>query len=330
MDKLKNIDFTKRRQKWDEMFKNPFSSRMGLLIFGTNIILLVLSIINVLLSTIWDFVDTEKDRTHFVIVDFYINVYFLLEWTARIYCSPNRWALWKQPLFWFEGLSNLVIFVDLEFLLTDNNIWIISGWIPLFCTLRCLRLFRLYWHSLQLKLVRKALSNAKDGLQMMFVLTLILLIFLGNIMFFAEALSCELRDNVRYYISGPAVGEKCSFQTLFDAIYWSIVSVTTTGYGDMVPRTWQGKIIATLAMMTSIVIFTFPITIISAHLTEVYLTNKQFKRFHKNQIIDENMGSADKVKALIKKCETDITAISNQLLLLHKILDQVSEVVETY
>lgn len=40
-----------------------------------------------------------------------------------------------------------------------------------------------------------------------------------------------------------------------DAIWWAVSTVTTVGYGDMVPVTFEGKIIGVLLQITGVVIF---------------------------------------------------------------------------
>ncbi len=44
------------------------------------------------------------------------------------------------------------------------------------------------------------------------------------------------------------------FQTFGDGLWWSIVTLTTTGYGDLVPSTRTGRIIASVLMLVGIVV----------------------------------------------------------------------------
>lgn len=44
------------------------------------------------------------------------------------------------------------------------------------------------------------------------------------------------------------------FKNPFDAIYWAIVTITTTGYGDQIPRTFLGRVISILAMIFGVVV----------------------------------------------------------------------------
>eukprot|EP00834_Sanchytrium_tribonematis_P002353 NODE_71_length_24927_cov_1.205937.p11 type:complete len:328 gc:universal NODE_71_length_24927_cov_1.205937:9003-9986(+) len=310
---------------WNEVLNYPFHSKLGYAIFTLNTIVIIISMINVLLSTMWSYIDSEAARDKFVIIDLLTNVYFIFEWIIRVYTSKNKTKLLKSKIVWLEGLSNLVIIADIEFLISSRNDWIITGWVPLLCTIRCFRLCRLYWHSFQLQLAWKAVRQARDGLIMMIVLSCISLLFLANILYFAEELSCETRNNVRYYISGPEVGKPCAFQSLFDAYWFTVCSITTTGYGDIVPKTAQGKTIAAFVMLLAVVMFTFPITIISAHLTEIYMREKQRRRFKKNNVIDPSLSTKNVCKTLISKCENDIELITKQLVQLQSILSQVSK-----
>lgn len=54
---------------------------------------------------------------------------------------------------------------------------------------------------------------------------------------------------------------------LDDGLWWAIVTSTTTGYGDLSPVTWQGRVIAALLMLASI-LFVLPLMIgyIASHL----------------------------------------------------------------
>lgn len=58
--------------------------------------------------------------------------------------------------------------------------------------------------------------------------------------------------------------EPQSFDTFFDAIYWSTVSLTTVGYGDIYPVTDLGRTIAMLSSFFGIAIVALPAGIVTA------------------------------------------------------------------
>ena len=63
-------------------------------------------------------------------------------------------------------------------------------------------------------------------------------------------------------------GQKNGFDTLPDSIYWAIVTLTTVGYGDVVPITIVGKIIAVFIMILGYGIIAVPTGIVSAEIVE--------------------------------------------------------------
>lgn len=51
---------------------------------------------------------------------------------------------------------------------------------------------------------------------------------------------------------------KNNFSSYADALWWGVITVTTIGYGDTVPRTWMGKIVASCFSVFAISFFALP------------------------------------------------------------------------
>ena len=58
--------------------------------------------------------------------------------------------------------------------------------------------------------------------------------------------------------------EPDSFKTFFDAVYWSTISLTTVGYGDIYPVTNLGRTIAMISSFFGIAIVALPAGIVTA------------------------------------------------------------------
>lgn len=86
-------------------------------------------------------------------------------------------------------------------------------------------------------------------------------------------------------------------KTTGDGLWWAITTVTTVGYGDLVPVTPAGRVIGALLMVGGIVMFWLVIAIITA-----VFTQKQ-------------------EKYLVKKIKLDLESINNKLYRLEKKLD---------
>ena len=55
---------------------------------------------------------------------------------------------------------------------------------------------------------------------------------------------------------GP--GGRTDFYSYADALWWGVITVTTIGYGDTVPKTWMGKIVASCFSVFAISFFALP------------------------------------------------------------------------
>lgn len=53
-------------------------------------------------------------------------------------------------------------------------------------------------------------------------------------------------------------GRRNGFSSYADALWWGVITVTTIGYGDTVPQTWMGKIVASCFSVFAISFFALP------------------------------------------------------------------------
>ena len=56
---------------------------------------------------------------------------------------------------------------------------------------------------------------------------------------------------------------KSQFQTVSNGVYWAIVTMTTVGYGDVVPQTALGRLLASVVMMMGFGIIAIPTGILT-------------------------------------------------------------------
>lgn len=60
-----------------------------------------------------------------------------------------------------------------------------------------------------------------------------------------------------------------AFGTMPEAIWWAVVTVTTVGYGEVIPQTTAGRIIGGITMITGILMIALPVAIIGSSFAEV-------------------------------------------------------------
>lgn len=89
----------------------------------------------------------------------------------------------------------------------------------------------------------------------------VLLTVLGIAVFYVF-LTALIMFNADPHIN-PITGEQ-TFRDFFDALYWATVTLTTVGYGDMVPVTDIGRFISMLSSLFGVAIIALPSGVITA------------------------------------------------------------------
>ncbi|MBQ0018716.1 MAG: ion transporter [Clostridiales bacterium] len=171
---------------------------------------------------------------------------YLLRWaTADVRQGKDTAAFLKYPFtFW--------AIIDLLSILPSFNI--LGETFKVARTARLLKMFRLL----------KALRYSSQILVFFNVLKKERKV-LGSVLLFAVCyifVTALVMFNVEPQFN-PETGD-ATFTTFFDALYWSAVTLTTVGYGDMCPATDIGRLISMLSAMFGIAIIALPSGIITA------------------------------------------------------------------
>lgn len=183
-----------------------------------------------------------QTKTILYIIEVFSVSVFTLEYLLRIYVADSK------PKFVFSFFGIIDFLAILPFYLSFG--------IDLrsLRALRFLRLFRI------LKLVRynramnhftRAIKSAKEEILLFVFITLILIYF--------SAVGI-------YYFENEAQPE--NFTSIFDSLWWAIITLTTVGYGDVYPITVGGKVFTFFILMIGLGIVAIPTGIISSALTK--------------------------------------------------------------
>lgn len=119
--------------------------------------------------------------------------------------------------------------------------------IRIFRLLRVFRILKLARFNNESKLLVNALKSSLHKLGVFLVAVIVIVVFMGTIMYVVE-------------------GGEQGFTSIPQSIYWAIVTVTTVGYGDMVPHTVLGKFISSIAMIIGYAIIAVPTGIITVEM----------------------------------------------------------------
>ena len=167
---------------------------------------------------------------------------FSIEYLVRIYSSPKP----LRYIFSFYGLVDLLSIIPtyLALLFPAANYWLV---VRLLRVLRIFRVFKLVRYLTEANLLLRSMYAARRKVLVFFTVVLVICVIFGSLMFLVE---------------GPENG----FTSIPRSIYWTIVTITTVGYGDITPQTVFGQIIATMAMLTGYSIIAIPTGIFTAEI----------------------------------------------------------------
>lgn len=226
------------------------------------IVLIILNVLAVMLETVPSLHNDPQVKSFFHYFEEVSVIIFSVEYVLRVW-SSNHDPKYKHS-FWgrLKYMASPAAIIDLLAVLPFYLHRIIGFDLRVLRMLRLLRFFRLfrltaYMRSAQIivNVFRKRINE----LVLSLVLVVFLIIFASCIMYFAEIRHTE---NALKFSSIPAT------------IWWSVVTLTTTGYGDMYPMTTIGKTMAGIIMLTGVAFFALPAGIITAGFLEEFRSNR--------------------------------------------------------
>ncbi len=235
------------------LLTDPRSRRRVL--YDSAMIVLVLTSVFLLIYEVRHELGAWADMFEAFVVTVFISEYLLRMW---LYNDSHlilieRWEHAELVGVRFSPLSALwaVARQKLAYMVTPMAIIDLLAILPGYRPLRFLRIFLLFR---LLKLFRYARNLTAFGqvlLEKRFELYT-LSIFVGSVVLIA-AVALYLFEAEQ---AVPTVS------SLTDAIYWAVITITTVGYGDIVPQTTEGRIVAMVLVFAGIAVISFATSII--------------------------------------------------------------------
>ena len=201
---------------------------------------ILLSIIGVMLES----VDEIDKKYHELIIAFEwgFTILFTIEYFFRIYAVNRSF----KYIFSFMGIVDLLAIIPTYLIF----IFPAAHSLSVIRAIRLIRIFRIFKLSRYLRgahTMQIALRSSRPKIIVFLLSVMLLVIILGTLMYIIESSSSTN-----------------GFENIPDSIYWAIITLTTVGYGNIVPMTIFGKIVASFIMILGYGIIAVPTGIVTA------------------------------------------------------------------
>ncbi|MBJ2148956.1 ion transporter [Vibrio sp. IB15] len=242
------------------MSRKPLKHHLYVIIFGTHtpagrafdislIIAILASLLVLILESIPNVMTEWSQELRYI--EYTFTALFTIEYLLRLYCSPKP----KSYATSFYGIVDLLAILPTYLAIFFPGASFM-GVVRLLRVMRIFRILKLVRYLQDSNILLRSLLMARRKVLIFFSTVGILVVIFGALIFVIE---------------GPENG----FTSIPHSIYWAIVTITTVGYGDMVPQTAIGKAIASLTMLLGYSILAVPTGIITAELSNEMNSHKE-------------------------------------------------------
>lgn len=216
------------------------------------IISILLSVIIVILDSISSLRNTHGTLLHGL--EWFFTILFTMEYLLRLICVRSKIA-YATSLF---GMVDLIAIIPtyISLILPGSQFLLV---VRVLRVLRIFRVLKLVKYVSEAELLIKALRASSRKIIIFLFTVLTIAIIMGSLMYLIE-------------------GENNGFTSIPSSIYWAIVTITTVGFGDLVPQTSLGRALASFVMILGYSIIAVPTGIVSSEMSMVSMEERKKKQ----------------------------------------------------
>ncbi|XP_076330774.1 potassium voltage-gated channel subfamily B member 2-like [Tachypleus tridentatus] len=275
VDKFEEGKYAQCKQFVWNLVERPDTSVAAKIIASFSVFFILLSSITQILGTIPSLkeqydedlneeIPLHKENRKLGMIEITCVVWFSVEYILRLFSAPNKGKFLKSIL---NIVDLLVItpFIVSSILVTTNivpkDFENIHEIILIFRVARVMRILKMAQHSRGLQSLGYTMKKSIQEFWLLILSLVIFIVFFSSLAYFAEKDEPET-----LYTSTPS------------AFCWACVTMTTVGFGDMVPVTLPGKVIGSVCCIAGVVVVGMPVPIIVNNFAEFYTKQKIVQR----------------------------------------------------
>ncbi|XP_027706438.1 potassium voltage-gated channel subfamily G member 1 [Vombatus ursinus] len=262
-------------KRLQDMVERPHSGLPGKVFACLSVLFVTITAVNLSISTMPSLREEEEQGEcsqmcyNIFIVESVCVGWFSLEFLLRFIQAPSKFAFLRSPLTLIDIIAILPYYITLVVDSTSvgqkkpssGNSYLdkVGLVLRILRALRILYVMRLARHSLGLQTLGLTARRCtrEFGLLLLFLCVAIAL--------FAPLL----------YVIENEMADSQEFSSIPACYWWAVITMTTVGYGDMVPRSTPGQVVALSSILSGILLMAFPVTSIFHTFSRSYLELKQ-------------------------------------------------------
>lgn len=202
---------------------------------------ILLSVLVIVLTSVQSIASEYGDWLHGA--EWFFTVLFTIEYIGRCLCVQRPVAYARS----FFGIIDLMSILPSYLSLFIPGAHVVMG-VRILRLLRIFRILKLALYIQEYSMLGDALLASRRKIFVFLSVVFLIVFLLGTVM---------------YVVEGPEHG----YTSIPTAVYWAISTMTTVGFGDLVPKTDIGRAIASFMMLLGWGILAVPTGIISSEIT---------------------------------------------------------------
>ena len=293
------------------LFEFPESSRAARIVAILSVSIIVLSIVTFCTETLPQFQKYEKDTSlgnPFFIIETLCVVWFSLELFCRFISSPSKFHFIKNLMNAFDLLAIIPYFIHIGTMLFEqdddggDNKAMSLAILRVIRLVRVFRIFKLSRHSKGLQILGKTLKASMRELGLLIFFLGIGVILFSSAVFFAED-------------SGEPGKHTSDFNSIPDAFWWAVVTMTTVGYGDILPKSLPGRIVGSLCAIAGVLTIALPVPVIVSNFNYFYHREHDEEDAEKFRIFEQlspQLSPPLKMNVIVDDSEDELKILSEK------------------
>ena len=215
-----------------------------------------------------------------------ITVFFSFESILRFLFCPRKCRFFKDWL----NILDIILFLAMWFrfileqfpkkLMENLSLTIVFAVCYSVVAFRLLRFFRITKQYSGLRILVLAIKASMKELCLLLMTFAIFVLLFSNIIYFAE-----LRD--------PE-----TFPDMLIGLWWAVVTMTTVGYGDIVPKSALGRVVGSICAMLGMLLLAMPIAVIAGKFNDLYKKNEEREEFNKLHAVNKRQSILHKINTI--------------------------------